>query len=318
MNQGTLEYAEWQVEEDQKDGLHIQGLMKFVKQARPGAINANFQEYANFDWGNLLTRQDIERMKTYCRREKTRVRPGNVYGEDVLAYQNRSNTSKDNIIRGLVDKIRGDGKIKARSSWFAQRGSKKMWDSALEQYNAEESAFRQHRLYEDAKSVVWKPWQQFVANQLKEPINSRQILVILDKTGNAGKTFFYSKWKLLNDETVCFLTNGNERDLMHILSKKPLCDTVLVNLTRSEDTLVNYKALEQAKDGEFCSTKYDGNEKSIGPTRMVVFTNNPLNWNALSKDRWQILTIQGPQHEFKVENYEEYKNSGGKNSRGGD
>ncbi len=315
MNQGTLDFAEWQVEEDQKNGLHIQGLMKFVKQTRPVAITAHFQKYAKFSWGNLLSGQDIDRMKTYCRREKTRVRPGNMYGEDELTHQKQNNASKDNIIRGLVDKIRGDGKIKARSSWFVQRGSKKMWDSALEQYNAEESAFRHHRLYENAKSVVWKPWQQFVANQLKEPINSRRILVILDETGNAGKTFFYSKWMHLNDETVCFLTNGNARDLMYILSKKPLCDTILVNLTRSEDGSVNYKALEQAKDGVFCSTKYEGQEKNIGPTRMVVFTNNPLNWNALSKDRWQILTIQGWQHDFKVESYEEYKHSGGKDSR---
>lgn len=318
MSQGSVDFAEWQVEEDQKYGLHIQGLMKFAKQSSCSAITAIFNSYAKFDWGNLLTRQDITMMKVYCKREKTRVKHGNTYGEDEIVQQYGNKTSKANkemMTMKLVDEIREKGKLLARTSWFAQRGSKNTWDAAQKQYHAEEWASQQHQLYQDAKTIVWKPWQQFVVDQLNEPIDSRKILVILDEAGNSGKTFLMTKWKLLNEDRVSNLTNGKGRDLMHILSKKPLCNTILVNLPRSSDGPVNYQALEHAKDGEFTSTKYDGDEKSLNPTRMVIFTNKPLNWNALSKDRWQILTIQGQQNDYKVESYEEYKNNGGKDDK---
>ena len=310
VNQEKVEYAHWQVETEPKYGLHIQGLIKFSKQIGPTTIASYFQGYANFDWGNLLNDQDYKQMKGYCTREQTRVRHGQTYGED----ENESRAAKADIVRGLVDQIRSDGKIPARTLWFAQRKSVKTWKSAVEQYNAEESAVKQNRLYEEAKFIVWKPWQQYVVEHLKVPIDPRCILVILDKTGNAGKTFLMSKWKILNEEKVCNLNNGKTSDLMHILSKKPLCDTILVNIPRSPCGRVNYQALEQAKDGEFISTKYDGAEKSMGPTRMVIFTNEPLNWDALSKDRWQILTIQGEKHEYHVQNYVEYKTLHGTHS----
>jgi hypothetical protein len=311
VNQEKVDYAHWQVETEPKYGLHIQGLIKFSKQLNQSTITSHFQEYAQFDWGNLLNNQDYQEMKTYCKRENTRIRHGQTYGEEENTQQDKNNVSrarKADEVRILVEKIRNNGKRSVKTSWFAQRGSVKTWTLAVKQFNAEESAARQNRLYEEAKSIVWKPWQQYVVEHLKAPIDSRCILVILDKTGNAGKTFLMSKWKILNEENVCNLNNGKTGDLMHILSKKVLCDTILVNLPRSLlGGRINYQALEQAKDGEFISTKYDGEERSIGPTRMVIFTNEPLNWDALSKDRWLILTIQSASSDYKVQNYEEYK-----------
>lgn len=117
VNQEKVEYAHWQVETEPKYGLHIQGLLKFSKQIGPTTIASYFQGYANFDWGNLLNDQDYKKMKGYCTREQTRVRHGQTYGED----ENESRAAKADIVRGLVDQIRSDGKIPARTLWFAQR-----------------------------------------------------------------------------------------------------------------------------------------------------------------------------------------------------
>jgi len=39
-----------------------------------------------------------------------------------------------------------------------------------------------------AQSIVWRPWQQWLANYLSLPAHEREIIVILDRVGNTGKT----------------------------------------------------------------------------------------------------------------------------------
>jgi hypothetical protein len=112
-------------------------------------------------------------------------------------------------------------------------------------------------------------------------------------------------FKIINEETTCNLNNGKTRDLMHIISKKPQVENILVNLPRSGHKNINYTALEQAKDGDFCTTKYDGKEVDGDSCRMVIFTNESLDWKKSSQDRWSIMTINAG-GEFKIDSYLEY------------
>jgi hypothetical protein len=112
-------------------------------------------------------------------------------------------------------------------------------------------------------------------------------------------------FKIINEETTCNLTNGKTRDLMHIISKKPQVENILVNLPRSGHKNINYTALEQAKDGTFCTTKYNSKEVDIDPCRIVIFTNESLDWKKMTEDRWSIMTIN-TDGEFKIESYWEY------------
>jgi len=161
-----------------------------------------------------------------------------------------------------------------------------------------------------AKTTVWRDWQASLIEKLQGEPHHRHIYVVLDKTGNSGKTFFAKTYKLINNETVCSLTNGKTGDLMHVASKKPNLDTVFVNLPRSVHGVVNYQAYEQLKDGEFTTTKYDGSEVTLPPLNVAMFTNEPLNWEAMSKDRWQIMTIK-KDGTFIWEDYAAYKKAGG-------
>lgn len=43
---------------------------------------------------------------------------------------------------------------------------------------------------EAAHNIVWKDWRKFIFDNLKAPVNPREILVVVDKCGNSGKTFF--------------------------------------------------------------------------------------------------------------------------------
>ena len=69
--------------------------------------------------------------------------------------------------------------------------------------------------------------------------------------------------------------------------------------------------MESFKDGEFCSTKYQGSENTMECPHLVVFTNEPLNWEACSMDRWEIIEI-GKDGQFNQQNYQLYMSNGGK------
>ncbi len=213
-------------------------------------------------------------------------------------------------MKEVVDMIKEIGVTEARWKWCRQGGSQQIFKNALSEYNFQITAERQKNMIDKAKHIIWKDWQQFVVNYLMAPVNNREILVVLDKNGNSGKTFLMKNFQILNAEKTCNITNGKVGDMMYIISKKPLVENILVNLPRSVHSTINYQLLEQAKDGEICSTKYDGREVNIDYCRMVVFTNHPLSWEALTKDRWLIMTIKKGGM-FKVENYTDYKAMGG-------
>ena len=85
---------------------------------------------------------------------------------------------------------------------------------------------------------------------------------------------------------------------MYVIAKKPKVNTIFLNLPRSLNGTVNYQAIEQAKDGDFTSTKYFGKEITITTTNIIIFTNKALDWNAFSQDRWKIMVLNGDKFEW--------------------
>ena len=157
---------------------------------------------------------------------------------------------------------------------------------------------------EKARKIKWKPWQKFVLEYLEAPIDSREFFVIIDELGDAGKSYFARNFCALNEDISIHLNNAPTADLMYLISKKPSVKNILVTLHRSINTPINYQALEQAKDAQFCSTKYNSKVIILDIPRIVIFTNNELDWNAMSLDRWKIMVITGD--DYACYNYTEY------------
>lgn len=114
--------------------------------------------------------------------------------------------------------------------------------------------------------------------------DNRRILWICDYDGGMGKSWF-GKWlrvnhgaerMLLNNKAVHFMWGGSEY--------------VYVNITRSYEEYVSYSSLEDLKDGEMISPKYQGRNVMYHPAKVIVFANFYPNTNAMTKDRWEIIT----------------------------
>jgi hypothetical protein len=301
-----IKFAHAQVERDPRNGLHLQGMIIFFSPRRPTTLNGLFEA-----WGNLPTRGDVERMSEYVHKEYTREEEDYI---DIGMYERNAKTmitkrpSHWPSFRDYCNRHKLDLPT-AEEYWLSQGASFEDCAWYRKQWNKEKAVERYQQLRDYAESVAWKPWQEDLKNKLDATPDPRKIYVILDKKGNSGKSFFMKYYKLLNPDRVVSLSNGKTADLMHVIVKKPNVEVIMFNLPRSVHGIVNYQAMEQAKDGDFTSTKYDGEEFTTNNTSLVIFTNEPLNWEAMSKDRWMIMTIDGIS--AKWEDYETYKHNGG-------
>ena len=308
-----IKYCEYQFQGNAKE-LCIFGILHWKNRTTPNNTDKLFFNYS-YQWGSLLTSADVQVMKKYCRKEEARfieeerVQIGKDTG--IQHYNNQLQAEKKKSQKlEVLEMIRSMGVTEAKINWSAQDGCCEAFKSAKKQYDFQMEAKRDKNMIERARQTQWRGWQKYLVDYLKAPVDPREILVVLDKKGNSGKSFLIKNFKILNEEKTCKIGKGKMKDIMHIISKKPLVENILVDLPRSIHEPVNYEVLEQVKDGEIFSTKYDGREISIDFCRMIIFTNEPLKWESLSRDRWSIMTVK-EDGTFKVENYTHYKDMGG-------
>ena len=94
--------------------------------------------------------------------------------------------------------------------------------------------------------------------------------------------------------------NARKSDVAYMLSQTSLTckDIFLFNLLRS-DAEVAYGLLENIKDGYLVSVKYKTKEVKIKiPNVVMVFSNDYPDEKQLSKDRWEVYTIDDDQLEM--------------------
>ena len=86
--------------------------------------------------------------------------------------------------------------------------------------------------------------------------------------------------------------------MFHAAGKVDELKYVLMDLSRSDINSVNYSAIEQIKNGNFNTCKYNNENICFDPPFFVIFTNFELDWWSLSLDRWSLLYIN-KDHTFK-------------------
>jgi len=300
-----------QLEESASHGLHLQGIAHFHKQMYKSNISRVFQ-----NWGTLSTKQDVDRMWNYVRKDATRVEGAYVsIGVFPVQQHNNQGGKRDMMWEEMKNDAMDMSDLEFRRLCLDRNITHENVTWLLKQRLEVQRQHQREKLLVQAEQVQWREWQLSLIEKISGDPHPRHIHVILDKRGDNGKTFFMKHYKILHEERTVNLSNGKTADLMHVASKKPNVDTVFVNLPRSVHGIVNYQAFEQVKDGEFTTTKYDGQEVTTSPTHMVIFTNEPLNWDGMSKDRWQIMVIRN--NGFTWYNHTEYKMMGGEDGVAG-
>ena len=151
---------------------------------------------------------------------------------------------------------------------------------------------RMKKMRQKAESVEWREWQKwFFDKATNQYISPREVLVVYDPAGNTGKSFLRKMFGILYPNQTCKLQNGHSKDMFHSAGKVDNLRYVIMDLARSDSISVNYSAIEQIKNGDFDTCKYNNINVCVEPPFFAIFTNFKLNWYSLSLDKWSLLYV---------------------------
>ena len=321
MNFNTVHWIGGQQEIRKNDrGAQWQGMIIWENRMYINVIRRtleNIFESTKVRWGSLLTSKDISKMYAYIRKALTRDEQYSYEESDYLPSiygdQKQKETKETNVAQAMDLIAKHEGSLDTAMLEFIEGGgSTTQWAEAKTRYCMINKARAALKAKEDAKKQTLRPWQKHLAKILEEAPSKRDIIVVLDPVGNCGKTWFQKYWSSMFPDTTVAISNGKVADLSFIVQQKPFVNTILFNLTRRVHDIIAYQAIEQFKDGCYCTTKYQGREVKNESPHMVIFTNEPLNWEACSKDRWQIIEVCSDGMKFNHQNFETYIANGGK------
>jgi hypothetical protein len=157
------------------------------------------------------------------------------------------------------------------------------------------------QIFNDQKS--WRPWQKEIYKKIfnkdgkfHKP-DPRRIISIVDFTGASGKSSFF-KWLYVNHPNdigrIGYGTSAQLRSSVTNIGPKQL---YIIDLSRSkgkgdkEEDLLSI--LEDIKSGLVINAMYgSGKQLVMDPPHVVVSSNYILNYNLLSKDRWDVYEIK--------------------------
>lgn len=129
-------------------------------------------------------------------------------------------------------------------------------------------------------------WQQAIIRLLSVQTD-RQVLWIFDKEGGRGKTFLTQY--LRDNHGAINMANGSGKDIALTYNGEPI---VCFNYARSDTDHLNYRVLEDLKDGMIFSPKYNSTMKTFDPPKVVCMANYEPEYDRLSHDRWVVYEIQ--------------------------
>jgi hypothetical protein len=133
------------------------------------------------------------------------------------------------------------------------------------------------------------PWQSSLNNVLKLPANSREIIFVVDTTGNTGKSWFADYFCSLHDNAQV-LEMGKKADVAYAIN--PECRVFFFDITREINEYMNYSVLEALKNGRIFSSKYDSCMTRLTTIpHVVVLMNQHPDMSKLSLDRYKIINL---------------------------
>ena len=91
-----------------------------------------------------------------------------------------------------------------------------------------------------------------------------------------------------NHEAVV-LNNGKSADIAHALPREP--KVVVFDLSRTMEGHINYDVIEQIKNGNVFSAKYESRAKHFPKPHVIIFANFEPNYAAWSDDRYDVVKL---------------------------
>lgn len=138
------------------------------------------------------------------------------------------------------------------------------------------------------------PWQQEIKSRCDGRVDNREINVVIDTTGNIGKSAFckYMAWHF--KAPVCGWARTG--DILNLVSKMPNRPVYFFDLSRSKpqdwarDDIA--AAMEGIKNGLFVNTKYEVTQVVMKSPHLWMFCNTVPNISSMSRDRWSLWMVR--------------------------
>lgn len=156
------------------------------------------------------------------------------------------------------------------------------------------------------KDLKLKTWQIDVVETFEKQ-DDRRILVIVDKQGGNGKSYLSRFMEATDRADVCPVVSDEYNDYSSYCIEYPAKGYVfdLPRATSIKRRSAMWMGIEQIKNGLLFEKRYKPRKVWIEPPKVLVFTNDDIPWDMLSKDRWetyelyngQLFTLTPPQAE---------------------
>lgn len=278
IEQGTLpkhdklRFASWQYEKGQSCTNHIQGYVEFSTVQRLTAMK-KWLPTAHFET-----------------RKGTREQVISIYGILILAVlltqfsslQARDYTTKEDsrisgpFSTGVWESAQGQRTdLDLAADHIKENGLKGLAEAHPTVYIKFHKGLKEfHRAiqppYKDPPIEKPFPWQQRVLDLVSQPANDRNIIWVVDKAGNRGKSRLASH---LVDHHCAVCLEGKIADMAHGYDSQPI---VVFDISRAsaEHSDHLYSMAEKLKNGLLYSQKYESGQKRFPPPHVVFFSNS--------------------------------------------
>lgn len=140
---------------------------------------------------------------------------------------------------------------------------------------------------------LW-PWQQYIVST-KDCWDTRTINIIIDETGNIGKTTL-STYISVHKIGRAIPALNDFRDIMRIVMNTDKVRLYIFDIPKSIPKKYLgqlYAGIEKIKDGYCFDDRYSFKEEYFDCPNVWIFTNEKPNTQWLSKDRWVYWTVKG-------------------------
>ncbi len=297
-----IKYIIYQGELSKEGKKHIQGFIQFHTKKRFTAI----KKLLNDNTIHLeAMRGTPEQARVYCTNEYTDENgeykklwfPQIEYGEiDKTTERQRTDLIelKNKIIAG--EKL---NKILRNSEDNKEINNILKYNRPLKALQDEiQNEIIKKELLEDYEDMKPNKLQRHILDIIEQTPDSRKVHWIYDNLGKSGKSYI-AKYIQLIKETY-YITGGKQNDILYGYDGQPI---IIIDLARTyADNLDHiYTIIENFKNGQYLSTKYETKQKLFKIPHIIVMANFKPDTSKLSLDRWNILDVEDYQEEQEQE-----------------
>lgn len=134
-----------------------------------------------------------------------------------------------------------------------------------------------------------RAWQAELHARLILPPDEREIIFVVDVTGNNGKSWFAQYYCDLHANAQVVIP-GKKADMAYVVNAD--CRVFFFDCPRSKQgDFIQYDFLEELKNGYFFSPKYESMIKRLATPHVVVMMNEYPCMEKLSEDRYKVITL---------------------------